>query len=86
MDFHIQTNSIGSPFPPPSPPKGPQDTVCDKCLTADLLVNKGNRAVKCSQNYDKTDSKLRFGVVMIFVRCLSTGNSGSVFVSCTDFI
>ena len=56
------------------------------CRTADLLVTKGNSAVKCSQNYDKTDSKLRFGIVMIFVRCLSTGNSGSVFVSRTGFI
>ena len=41
--------------------------------TADLQVNKGNSAVKCSQNYDKTDSALRFGIVMIFVRCLPTG-------------
>ena len=86
MDFHIQSNAIGTPFPPLSSPKGPQDTVWNKCRTEDLLVNKGNSAVKCSQNYDKTDSKLRFGIVMIFVRCLSTGNLGSVFMSHMGFI
>lgn len=74
MDFHIQI-----PIPPSITTKRTSRYSVRQMRTADLQVNKGNSAVKCSQNYDKTvktvktDSALRFGIVMIFVRCLPTG-------------
>ena len=68
MDFHIQI-----PIPPSITTKRTSRYSVRQMRTADLQVNKGNSAVKRSQNYDKTDSVLRFGIVMIFVRCLPTG-------------